>query len=120
MGLAKKSAGTLISQIITQLIQFFIGVMTARYLGPEGKGLIYVLIISLAMSLTLGNLGLGQASIYLIGKNRKCLPATVSNLLIATGAISIVLGTVGWLWLNTEERTFMHSSLYGCGLGWPS
>jgi O-antigen/teichoic acid export membrane protein len=100
VGLAKKSAGTFISQTITQLIQFFIGVMTARYLGPEGKGLIYVLIISLAMALTLGNLGLGQASIYFIGKNRKRLPATVSNLLIATGVISLVLGAVGWLWLQ--------------------
>jgi O-antigen/teichoic acid export membrane protein len=100
VGLAKKSVGTFVSQIIAQLLQFFIGVMTARYLGPEGKGLIYVLITATALSLTLGNLGLGQASIFFIGKNRKCLPATFGNLLIATGAISLVLGTVGWLWLQ--------------------
>lgn len=74
--------------------------MTARFLGPEGKGFIYLLIVSISISVAFGNFGLGPASIYFIGKDRKYLPATLTNLLVATGVISVVLVSLGWLLLQ--------------------
>jgi len=100
LGLAKNSFGTFISQIIAHILRFLIGVMTARFLGPEGKGLIYLLIVSISISVALGNFGLGPASIYFIGKDRNNLPSTLTNLLVATGVISVVLMSLGWLFLQ--------------------
>jgi O-antigen/teichoic acid export membrane protein len=100
VGLAKNSLRTFISQVTAQVLQFVLGVMTARLLGPEGKGLIHLLIVWLAISTALGSLGLGQASIYFIGKDRKCLLITFGSLLIATAVMSVLLGTAGWLFLR--------------------
>jgi O-antigen/teichoic acid export membrane protein len=71
--------------------------MTARFLGPEGKGLIYLIIVSISLIVTLASFGLGPASIYFVGKDRRCINEVVCNLLISTFGISIGLLTVGWL-----------------------
>jgi O-antigen/teichoic acid export membrane protein len=104
LGLAKNSFGTFISQMIAQSLQFVLGVMTARLLGAEGKGLFHILIIWLGIYTALGSLGLGQASIYFIGKDRKCLPMALSNLLVTTVVISVVLGTAGWFVLQSGQK----------------
>jgi O-antigen/teichoic acid export membrane protein len=100
LSLAKNSLETFISQITGQIIQFVLGVITARFLGPEGKGFIHLLIVWLGIYTALGSLGLGQASIYFIGKDRKCLPIVLGNLLVVTAVISVFLGTAGWLFLQ--------------------
>jgi O-antigen/teichoic acid export membrane protein len=100
LGLAKNSIGTFISHIAVNLLQFALGVMTARLLGPEGKGLLYVLIAWLGLCTQLGGSGLGEASIFFIGKDRKRLPAAFSNVLIATAIITIALWSGGWFFLR--------------------
>ncbi len=100
LGLGKKSLWTFLSKIIIFLLRFPIGILTARYLGPEGKGFLYLLIVSVTISVALVNLGLGPASIYFIGKDRKHLPAILGNLLISTGITSIILCGAGWLFLQ--------------------
>ena len=83
MGLAKKSLGTFTSQTLAQFFQFVIGVMTARLLGAQGKGFLHLLVVLLGISTVLGSLGLGEASIYFVGKNRKRLTAAFGNVLIS-------------------------------------
>jgi len=48
----------------------------------------------------LGSLGLGEATIYFIGKDRKHLPMVFGNLLVAVGIISVALAGGGWLFLR--------------------
>ena len=79
--------------------------MTARLLGPEGKGLIYLLIVWFSLSTELGSVGLGDASIYFIGRNRKKLPVVFGTLLIAVATISILLVSGGWLFLQYRGAT---------------
>jgi O-antigen/teichoic acid export membrane protein len=100
MGLATKSAGTFISKVVILALRIPIGILVARFLGPEGKGLVYLLIAAINVCASLGSFGLGPASIYYIGKDRKCLPAVVGNLLMVTGATSGVLCIAGWLFLQ--------------------
>jgi O-antigen/teichoic acid export membrane protein len=100
LGLARNSLRTFISQIIATLLQFIVGILTAQFLGPEGKGLLYILIVWLGICTQLGGLGLGEASIYLIGNDPKRLPAIFGNLLVASGALSLVVGSAGWLFLG--------------------
>jgi O-antigen/teichoic acid export membrane protein len=100
LGLAKNSLRTFISQLITNCLQFGLGVMTARLLGPEGKGLLYLLIVWFSLSMELGCLGLGDASIYFIGRNRKNLPVVFGTLLVTVAALSGLLVSGGWLFLQ--------------------
>ncbi len=100
LGLAKKSFGTFLSKGLVFLVGFPTSILVARFLGPEGKGLIYLLFTTITLSAWLGNLGLGHAAIYLIGKDRSCLPGMIGNILLMTGAVSAVLIGAGWLFLQ--------------------
>lgn len=99
MGLAKKSFATFLSKGLVFLVGFPTGILVARFLGPEGKGLIYLIFTTVTLSAWLGNLGLGHAAIYFIGKDRSCLPAMVGNILVVAGAVSTLLIGAGWLFL---------------------
>jgi len=100
LGLAKKSLGTFISRSAIFLFRFPIGIIIARFLGAEGKGVLYLLIVSISITVMATNLGLGPASIYFIGKDRKRLPAIVGNLLAVTGVLTVILAATGWLLLQ--------------------
>ena len=97
MGLAKNSLETLLSQCASLAVQLVIGVLIARWLGAEGKGQLYLLVVSINMVASFASLGLGPAAIYFIGKDRGCLPAVVTNLLVTTSIISVVVIAVGWV-----------------------
>jgi len=99
LGLAKRSLGTLLSQTSGLLFRLPLGILTARYLGPQGKGLFHLLFLSVVTCTALGTLGLGQASIYFVGKDRKRLPSVLGNLLLVTPIVSVVLIGGGWLFL---------------------
>jgi stage V sporulation protein B len=103
VSLAKNSLETFISQITGQILQFVLGIMTARFIGPEGKGLLHILIIWLGIYTALGSLGLGQASIFFISKDRNCLPMAFSNLILTTVVASVLLAPAGWFFLQYEE-----------------
>jgi O-antigen/teichoic acid export membrane protein len=81
-------------------MRFPISVLIARFLGPEGKGLLYLLFASLTLSAVVGSLGLGAAAVYCIGKDRKCLSAALGNFLVVTGGVWVLFGIGGWLFLQ--------------------
>jgi O-antigen/teichoic acid export membrane protein len=100
LGLAKTAVGTFVSKIAIFIFHLPIGILVARFLGPEGKGLLHLLSTSLMMCATFGSLGLGPASIYFIGKDPKRLPAVVGNLFAVIATVVIVTGFVGWGFLR--------------------
>jgi O-antigen/teichoic acid export membrane protein len=108
LGLTRNSLITFASQVAANLLQFVLGVLTARFLGPEGKGLIFLLIIWLSICVEFGTIGLGDASVYLIGKDRNRLPAALGNLLFVTAIVSLILGTAGWLFLQYGHPDTYH------------
>lgn len=63
-------------------------VMTARLLGPAGRGAFIAAMVLGAMGSQFGNLGLHSANTYYVGKDRSLLPRLLSNAL----AISVVVG----------------------------
>src|SRR5437879_2552141 len=103
VGLASNSVGALISQCVSLGVQSLIGVFIARWLGAEGKGILYLLMVSINMTASLASLGLGPAAIYFIGKDRRCLPAALTNLLIVTALISGTIVSLGWFILRSFQ-----------------
>lgn len=75
-------------QFINLIIGFLTSVMSARFLGPSGRGE-YFYITTLAMMLTqLGNLGLGISNTYLVSKQ----PNLFGKLFVNSFYISVLLG----------------------------
>jgi O-antigen/teichoic acid export membrane protein len=96
LGLASKSLGTFLARTAIFLIRFPLGILTARYLGPEGKGLLYLLITSVMICSVLGNFGMGTAAVYFVGKDRSRVAPIVGNILAFTTVITVIIFAVGW------------------------
>ncbi len=53
-------------------VNTIIGILLARYLEPDGMGQYQLCLTTVILIVTLGNLGVGQASIYFV--NNQCIP----------------------------------------------
>jgi O-antigen/teichoic acid export membrane protein len=58
----------LTSRVLAKACQFLIGVVTARLIGPEGRGLIASLTVAPDLALTFSQLGVRQSVAYFVGK----------------------------------------------------
>ena len=78
------------------------GVLVARSLGPEGRGLFAVATALAGMCVQFGNLGLHTANAYYVARDRSLLPRLAGNSL----AVSAVVGglAVAGLWALASFR----------------
>lgn len=77
---SKEISTVLISNIITILSGFVIGIIISRVLGPEGKGVYSSILVIPIILVNLSLLGTRQSTIYLIGKKLYSLDEISSNL----------------------------------------
>ncbi len=68
-------------------------VVTARWLGPEGRGLLATLSVITGLTLQFGNLGLHSGNVYYVAKDPGAAPAVLGNSLW----LSLFLGGLGGL-----------------------
>jgi O-antigen/teichoic acid export membrane protein len=86
-----KSISALFYKVISTGISFIIGIIIARTLMPDGRG-IYAFTTSTAVLIgTLGALGMGNASVYLINNKGYDLKKTYNTLFWFSIAVSILL-----------------------------
>jgi len=97
MSFLRKSSLTLASRIAIVLLGFLLSALTARFLGPEGKGAYAVLTLMPMLVAQVFSLGLTNANIFLIGQARAELGPAAENAL----AFSLVSGAavIGLYWL---------------------
>jgi O-antigen/teichoic acid export membrane protein len=81
---------TFATKITIVAIGFASSVVTARYLGPEGRGILVVLITITGMAMQFANFGLHASNTYFIAKDRDKLPQIIGNTLW----LSLVGGSV--------------------------
>lgn len=88
------------------LFGLIVGAMTARYLGPTGKGTLSTLSYLVALMAPLCAFGLGEASQTLFGRGRmgleRCVRAVSGLLAVTTGTGVIVLMGLIWLMFSGE------------------
>jgi len=65
---ARDMLSVVTSRIVTKGCQFLIGVVSARLIGPEGRGLIAALNVAPEIALTFSQLGVRQSVAFFIGK----------------------------------------------------
>ena len=84
------------NRFLIMLVTFGTGVMLARSLGADGRGVIAAVLVYPTMFLSLTEMGVRQSSIFYIGKqiftDRQVVGA-VSTLILLTGLIGIIVCT---------------------------
>lgn len=87
----KNSFYTFASNVIAFAIKFGISILTARILGPEGKGVLVLAFFMPGLLVTLGNLGVGNALIYYVGKKEIIPSELLSSVLFYVASLSTIL-----------------------------
>ena len=89
-------------------------IITARFLGPQGRGVIAAASSWVALFVTFGHLSLQHVVVYLLGPNERerNLPVVAGSVMLVTAATAIV----GWavaatMWLVTRGAVFEHIPL---------
>jgi len=81
---------TYASQVLVIAFGMGSSVITARYLGPEGKGILATVLAAAALAAQFGNLGLQASAVYHIGHNPSVARAMASFLTL----VALVVGLV--------------------------
>lgn len=104
--LKKKHSTTfdLVTTFITKILflggSFIISILLARFLGPEGKGIVTALFVFPNMMVSLADLGIRQASAYYIGTKKYSVQEVLSSSLllwIITSVISVLVVLIYYL-----------------------
>lgn len=105
----KDSAGVLITQYLALAVTILIGIITARYLGPEGKGLYVLTFVLPGLFVTFGNVGLGQAIVYNLAKYPERRGEVVGSIFIVSGVFAGVVTVGAYMSLPYLSRALVPS-----------
>ena len=97
----------------TKLLLFFFGiitsVLTARILGPEGKGIVAIAFLIPNLLASFGGLSIGSAHVYFLGKKKYKLIDVFSNSVILPILFSIVYITLFILFFSYLREKFFET-----------
>jgi|LSQX01.2.fsa_nt_gb O-antigen/teichoic acid export membrane protein len=103
------SVSVLGNRVFIIIITFATSILLARYLGPEGKGLMTALLVYPALLVSLAELGIRQSATYLIGKREYSEQDIISQvLLFLVTSSTIMVFIVAYLFtvLDNPDFTF--------------
>jgi O-antigen/teichoic acid export membrane protein len=88
-------------------------IITARFLGPQGRGVIAAATSWVALFVTFGHFSLANVIVYLLGGERKqLLPAVTGSVMVLTAATTLLGWTIAAaMGLATHGRVFQHIPL---------
>ncbi len=100
----QQSASVFIAQVVLLVCGVFNSFLVAYLVGPEGRGLIYLLqFIAGGIGLTLLNFGLGPASVFYLGREgRRSLSEVAAGVLWASlilGSLPMIVLGPAWHWV---------------------
>ncbi len=92
---------TLLARSLTIGVGLLSSVVTARWLGPEGRGILITLSVLTGLALQFGNLGLHSSSVYFVAREPEKSGAVLGNLLwlslgLGAGAALLAIGA-SWM-----------------------
>lgn len=86
----KEFLSTILARTFGLISSLILSVITARYLGVEGRGTYFLVISAAQMTIQFGNLGLVSSNTYFVADKRELSPALMANSIW----ISLVSGAV--------------------------
>jgi O-antigen/teichoic acid export membrane protein len=103
----KNTSGVLATKVVLVLLKMAIGILTARVLGPNGKGIFVLAIQMPGILATVSNLSLGEAIIYHIGQTKIPKHRILGTILVFTGAVTTFVCVAYFLLLPYLSATFL-------------
>jgi O-antigen/teichoic acid export membrane protein len=91
MSFLKKSFSTFLAQTISVVLGVITSIIVSRWLQPEGKGILSLVILIPTLLSTIGSLGIGVSNVYYGGKKKYTWEALASNSLFASFFIGVFL-----------------------------
>ena len=85
----KNSLGVFATRIVMILISLVGSIIVNRILGPANRGAMEVLLLVPYLLVSFGHMGIGNANLYFIGKNKYPIQKVTSN----SVSLSLILGT---------------------------
>ncbi len=96
------------SNLLIIICEVLIGIIIARVLGPEGKGLFISLMVVPVIIITFAVMGMHRTTIFFIGKKDYPLPeivAAVIQILFITSGLGVLAAMVYFFFLPNEHYT---------------
>ena len=87
---AKNSLSIFGTRIILIIISIVSSIIVTRILGPSNRGVMEMLLLVPSLIVNFGNLGIGNANLYFVGKKQFSIDQVSSNSL----SLSMLLGFV--------------------------
>ncbi|MBN2248706.1 MAG: oligosaccharide flippase family protein [Coriobacteriia bacterium] len=103
MSIARNSVLSFVPQAVLVVTSLLTSIVTARLLGPEGRGLLSVALLVTVMLAWIADMGLGSALTFFSGKKRIPESGAMMYVIYATlGPAAVVLGAalLAWPWLS--------------------
>ena len=104
----RDAASVFSSKVAKIALTFVAGVLLARILGPEGKGILSTVLIYPSLILSLSELGVRQAATYHLGKGfheERDVVGTVMFLLLGSSLFGVAVCTGIYLWVDNPNIT---------------
>lgn len=88
--------GTFLTDGLIVALNLLLGVLTARVLGPERRGVL-TLVMTLPLTLVyFADLGISQANVYFLGRSKRPESSVVANSVFIAFVVGTVVGGVVW------------------------
>jgi O-antigen/teichoic acid export membrane protein len=94
---------TFITRTAIVVISFALNIVTARCLGPAGRGILAVLMTIVALASQFGNLGLHASNTYYAAKDKEKLPNIIGNTIWIGFLGGIIISLVTWLIFSFKQ-----------------
>ena len=114
VSLQKAYASTFGAALVIQLAGVLSGILSARLLGPEGRGLLVVVYLIPGLACAVRNLSLPMAVAYLISKREyetRSVTASAFWLSLAMAGLVFAILFLGLTFLSRNEYVFLPCSL---------
>jgi antigen flippase len=120
--LTREVVWTLLVRLLLIIAGFLSSIVTARFLGPEGRGVFFYWTTLAAFAIQFGNLGLHSSNTFLLAKKRAQLSALAANSqwVALIGGIGLGGLLVMWLYYADAARADNWSMLWPVLLMIPS
>ena len=93
---AKNSLSIFGTRIILIIISIVSSIIVTRILGPSNRGVMEMLLLVPSLIVNFGNLGIGNANLYFVGKKQFSIDQVSSNSLSLSMLLGFVLILVGY------------------------
>lgn len=103
--LARDISGVFVSNVLAIISALLIGIIIARYLGPEGKGLFTALTVVPVIVASFAAMGFRRTAVYFIGKkefDESEVASAVIQILIITSLAGMLASYIAFQWIDNQ------------------